>query len=67
MTRPEDMKNLVLISRECSLDIPKKTLVELYEDATKDKMGFLLMDMDAEKDKRFRKNFTEYYEIEEVT
>ena len=58
------MKNLVMISRECSLDIPKKDLVEMYEDATKDKMGFLLFDMDAEKDKKYRKGFDEYYELD---
>ena len=57
------MKNLVLISRECSLDIPKKDLVEMYEDAIKDKMGFLLFDLDGDKDKKYRKNFIEYYEI----
>jgi ABC-type dipeptide/oligopeptide/nickel transport system ATPase component len=57
------MKNLVLISRECSLDIPKKELVEMYDDATKDKMGFVLIDMDGDKDKKFRKNWDEYYEI----
>ena len=60
------MKNLTLIARECSLDIPKKELMDMYKDATKDKMGFLLMDMDGDSDKRFRKGFTEYYEIEEV-
>ena len=59
------MKNLVLISRECSLDIPKKELVDMYEDATKDKMGFLLIDMDGDKDKKFRKNFTEYFCLDE--
>jgi ABC-type dipeptide/oligopeptide/nickel transport system ATPase component len=60
------MKNLTLIARECSLDIPKKELVDMYKDATKDKMCFLLMDMDGDNDKRFRKGFTEYYEIDEV-
>jgi ABC-type dipeptide/oligopeptide/nickel transport system ATPase component len=57
------MKNLVMISRECSLDVPKKDLVEMYDDATKDKMGFVLIDMEGDKDKKFRKNWDEYYEI----
>lgn len=59
------MKNLVMISRECSLDLPKKVLVDMYKDATKDKVGFLLIDCDGEEDKKFRKNFDEYYELEE--
>ena len=57
------MKNLVMISRECSLDIPKKELIDMYQDATKDKMGFLLFDLDAPPEKKFRKGFMEYYEI----
>jgi ABC-type dipeptide/oligopeptide/nickel transport system ATPase component len=55
------MKNLVLISRECSLDIPKKDLVEMYQEATKDKTGFILFDLDADKDKKYRKGFYEYF------
>lgn len=57
------MKNLVMISRECSLDIPKKELIDMYKDATQDKMGFLLFDLDASPEKKFRKNFDEYFEI----
>lgn len=57
------MKNLVMITRECSLDIPKKELVDMYKDATKEKMGFLLFDLDAPPEKKFRKNFDEYYEV----
>ena len=59
------MKNLVMISRECALDMPKKQLIEMYEDATKDKMGFILFDLDGDKDKKFRKNWEEYYELED--
>jgi ABC-type dipeptide/oligopeptide/nickel transport system ATPase component len=59
------MKNLVMISRECALDMPKKQLIEMYEDATKDKMGFILFDLDGDKDKKFRKNWEEYYELDE--
>jgi ABC-type dipeptide/oligopeptide/nickel transport system ATPase component len=57
------MKNLVMISRECSLDIPKKELIDMYKDATQDKMGFLLFDLDASPEKKFRKNFDEYFEV----
>jgi hypothetical protein len=59
------MKNLTMISRECSLDLPKKTLVDMYKDATKDKVGFLMFDCDADEGRKFRKNFDEYYEIDE--
>lgn len=59
------MKNLTMISRECSLDLPKKTLVDMYKDATKEKIGFLMFDCDAGEDKKFRKNWDEYYEIDE--
>jgi hypothetical protein len=54
-----------MISRECALDMPKKQLIEMYEDATKDKMGFILFDLDGDKDKKFRKNWEEYYELED--
>jgi hypothetical protein len=57
------MKNLVMISRECSLDLPKKQLMEMYEDATKDKMGFVMFDLDGDKEKRYRKNFDAYYDL----
>jgi hypothetical protein len=56
------MKNLVMISRECSLDMPKKDLVDMYKDATTDKLGFLMFDLDAS-DRKFRKGFQEYYEL----
>jgi hypothetical protein len=52
-----------MISRECALDIPKKELVDMYKDATHDKMGFLLFDLDASPDSKYRKNLDEYYEV----
>jgi len=57
------MRNLVMITRECSLDVPIKELIDMYKDATKEKMSFLLFDLDAPPEKKFRKNFDEYYEI----
>ena len=59
------MKNLTMISRECSLDLPRKTLIDMYKDATKEKIGFLMFDCDADEGKKFRKNFDSYYEIDE--
>jgi len=59
------MKNLTMICRECSLGIDKKQLKKIYDDATQSKQDFLLIDLEGEKDERFRKNFDEIYEIED--
>lgn len=59
------MKNLTMIMRECSLGIDKKQLKDMYNDATKTKTDFLLLDLEGEKDKRFRKGLSEYYEVQE--
>jgi hypothetical protein len=56
------MKNLLMISREYDLGIDKKGLTQMYNDATKDKKGFLLIDLEGDPNKRFRKNFDEYYD-----
>jgi hypothetical protein len=60
------MKNLTMICRECSLGIEKAQLKKIYDDATQSKQTFLLIDLDGEKDERFRKNFDEVYEIEDM-
>lgn len=60
------MKNLTMICRECSLGIDKKQLKFIYDDATKDKQSFLLIDLEGEKDMRFRSNFDNYYEVENM-
>lgn len=57
------MKNLTMICRECSLGIDKKELKKIYEDATESKQDFLLIDLDGNKDERFRKNFDEIYVV----
>lgn len=59
------MKNLTMICRECSLGIDKKILKNIYDDATATKQSFLLIDLEGEKDKRFRKNFNSYYELDD--
>jgi ABC-type dipeptide/oligopeptide/nickel transport system ATPase component len=58
------MKNLTMICRECSLGIDKKQLKEIYDDATKSKQDFLLIDLEGDKDERFRKNLDEIYQID---
>jgi ABC-type dipeptide/oligopeptide/nickel transport system ATPase component len=59
------MKNLTMICRECSLGIEKKELKKIYDDATQKKQDFLLIDLEGDKDERFRKNFDEIYVLEE--
>ena len=59
------MKNLTMICRECSLGIDKKQLKMIYDDATETKQDFLLIDLEGDKDSRFRKGFNEIYVIEE--
>jgi len=60
------MKNLTMICRECSLGIDKKQLKKIYDDATQSKQDFLLIDLEGDKDERFRKNFDEIYVVEDV-
>ena len=56
------LKNLTMIMREYSLGIDKKELKEMYDDSTSDKQGFLMLDLENDKDKRFRSGFNDYYE-----
>jgi ABC-type dipeptide/oligopeptide/nickel transport system ATPase component len=57
------LKNLTMIMREYSLGVDKKEMKDIYEDATSDKMGFLLLDLEGPKEKRFRSGLNEFYEI----
>lgn len=57
------MKNLTMICRECSLGIDKKQLKKIYDDATQSKQDFLLIDLEGDKDERFRKNFDQIFVI----
>ena len=60
------MKNLTMICRECSLGIDKPQLKKIYDDATQSKQDFLLIDLEGDKDERFRKNFDEIYVVEDM-
>lgn len=55
-----------LILSEFGLGITKEELIKVYEFATKEKLSPLLIDMEAEKDKRFRKGFNEYIDINNI-
>ena len=56
-------RDLNLIMSEFELGIDKKELLEIYEDATAEKFNVLLIDVEADKQHRFRKNFLEFYEV----
>jgi ABC-type dipeptide/oligopeptide/nickel transport system ATPase component len=60
------MRNLTMIARECSLGIDKNQLKKIYDDATASKQDFLLIDLEGDKDERFRKNFDSAYEIDDI-
>jgi len=55
-------RDLNLILSEFELGVSKQELIDIYEYATKDKFNVLLIDVEAPKEKRFRKNFLEYIE-----
>jgi len=53
-------RDLNLILSEFELGVSKKELMDMYEYATKEKFNVLLIDVEAPKEKKFRKNFLEY-------
>jgi len=61
----QNLGDLFRIMREYSAGIDKVELKKIYEHATADKQNFLLVDLDAPPQDRFRKNFNEVYDISE--
>jgi len=57
------MKNLTMIAREFDLGLSKDILTNMYNDATKDKQNFLMIDLEASPNNRFRKGFNEFYHL----
>jgi hypothetical protein len=57
------LKDLYRIMSEYSLGVEKEQLAQMYNDATRTKQDFLLIDMDTDPVNRFRKNFNDIYEI----
>jgi len=53
-------RDLNLILSEFELGVSKQELINMYEYATKDKFNVLLIDVEAPKETKFRKNFLEY-------
>lgn len=58
------LQDLFRIMREYSLGDNKVQLKKIYDNATTDnRQDFLLVDLDAPPENRFRKNFNDIYEI----
>lgn len=57
------LKDLYRIMGEYTLGVEKDALKKLYENSTSEKQDFLLVDLDASLQDRFRKNFNEIYDI----
>jgi hypothetical protein len=50
---------------EFELGVSKDELLNIYEDATRETFNILLIDVEADKQERFRKNFKDFYTISE--
>jgi len=60
-------KELMTIMKDYSLDISKNEFLKMYEDITKDnKFNFLMLDLEEQPEKRFRKNFNEVIDINKI-
>lgn len=57
------MKNLTMIMREYDLGIDKEALVDMYKQATAEKAGFLMIDLEGSEDMRFRKDFDGVFDL----
>ena len=49
------------ILRECSVDLTKFQLLEMYQDATREKFNVFIINLDKNGHERYRRNFTDYY------
>tara|TARA_R110002167_G_scaffold25938_3_gene89498 strand:+ start:435 stop:1145 length:711 start_codon:yes stop_codon:yes gene_type:complete len=56
-------REVTMILSEYGLGVTKEELINIYNFATKEKLIPLLIDLEAEPDKRFRKGFTEYLDV----
>ena len=52
------------ILRECSVDLTKIQLLEMYQDATREKFNVFIINLDKSGNERYRRNFTFYYVTE---
>lgn len=56
-------RDLNLILSEFELGVSKDELIDMYEYATNEKFNVLLIDVEAPKEKKFRKNFLEFIKV----
>ena len=52
------------ILRECSVDLTKNQLLNMYQDATREKFNVFIINLDKSGNERYRRNFTFYYVTE---
>jgi hypothetical protein len=57
------MRNLAMIMKEYGLGLKKKVIETMSEEATANR-GFLLIDLENQEGKTFRKGWDDYFEIE---
>lgn len=57
-------RDLTNILDDFNLGISREKLLSLYKEATKDRKDFLMVDIDATPEHRFRKNFLDIFKIE---
>jgi ABC-type dipeptide/oligopeptide/nickel transport system ATPase component len=60
------MKNLTMIMREYDLGIDRTQLIDMYKQATEQKAGFLMIDLEGDEGKKFRKDFDGYFDVEDL-
>jgi hypothetical protein len=56
-----------IIMSEFGLGVTKDQLMKMYEHSTNEKLNVMIIDMEADKQKRFRKNFDEFLDPEKFT
>lgn len=59
MKKLTSTRDLVMVMKDCSLGLEKDELLQLYKHCTSDPRSFLMIDVQTEPEKRFRKNFNE--------
>ena len=57
-------RDLTNILDDFNLGISKDKLLKLYKEATKERKNFLMVDVDATPENRFRRNFLDVFNVE---
>lgn len=59
-------RDLKMIMNDFSLGVDKETLLEIYKFCTYEKSDFLMIDIDSPPEKRFRKNFLDIIQLNQI-